>query len=387
MNKEAKHSQLSIIVDSKSTSSFDIGTLWFEIFSTSTDTVDHHYWYFAGLRSFTINFREEDDETFIERAIEKLKILQTQQNRCWKFWFSLKKRSPDCPLSSSTSSTEAIRKNRKISSFLTDENFWLNYSAGALKSPHVYMADESTEIKETSNFTFYHDRIDLDYGQNENRRRKTLKAEIVDKCVVIKKNETNFTIFINTIGNLIDYQPAEREKNRKLRNSFVRIAPENAHPFYSTVKIIVAISRDENVSFRKERLKSAYLQFVEFFERNQIEICFGEVKTVITSREIEQSIQSSMQNAKTSFIRQYCWQMLLSIGFRFQHRLKQSFIESMNEITDDDEFYQVCFLEKIFTFPLFLCKFSSNESFFLIRNAKFRPISKDISIFDRFESF
>ena len=48
-----------------------------------------------------------------------------------------------------------------------------------------------------------------------------------------------------------------------------------------------------------------------------------------------------MANERISFIKQYCWQMLLSIGYRFQQRLTTRFIQWMNRIEDDDEFYQV----------------------------------------------
>lgn len=33
--------------------------------------------------------------------------------------------------------------------------------------------------------------------------------------------------------------------------------------------------------------------------------------------------------------------MLMSIGYRFQQRLTTDFIHQMNQINDDDEFYQV----------------------------------------------
>ncbi len=49
-----------------------------------------------------------------------------------------------------------------------------------------------------------------------------------------------------------------------------------------------------------------------------------------------------MNNETMSFIKQYCWQMLLSIGYRFQQRLTEGFIQQMNSIDNDDEFYQVC---------------------------------------------
>jgi hypothetical protein len=48
-----------------------------------------------------------------------------------------------------------------------------------------------------------------------------------------------------------------------------------------------------------------------------------------------------MSNERPSFIKQYCWQMLMSIGYRFQQRLTTDFIQQMNLIDDDDEFYQV----------------------------------------------
>lgn len=44
--------------------------------------------------------------------------------------------------------------------------------------------------------------------------------------------------------------------------------------------------------------------------------------------------------------------MLMSIGYRFQQRLTTEFIQQMNLIDDDDEFYQVeihlCFIDLLF---------------------------------------
>jgi hypothetical protein len=61
-----------------------------------------------------------------------------------------------------------------------------------------------------------------------------------------------------------------------------------------------------------------------------------------------------MLNETTSFIKQYCWQMLMSIGYRFQQRLTTDFIQQMNFIQDDDEFYQV--INTVFPMRISFCR-------------------------------
>ncbi len=46
--------------------------------------------------------------------------------------------------------------------------------------------------------------------------------------------------------------------------------------------------------------------------------------------------------------------MLMSIGYRFQQRLTTDFIQQMNFIQDDDEFYQV--INTVFPMRISFCR-------------------------------
>ena len=72
-------SQLSIIVDLTS-SIFDIRKLYNQLDTNLNLTLEHHYWHFGGLRSFTTQFHTNDDENLIANLIQQLKNLQSQTN-------------------------------------------------------------------------------------------------------------------------------------------------------------------------------------------------------------------------------------------------------------------------------------------------------------------
>ena len=129
----------------------------------------------------------------------------------------------------------------------------------------------------------------------------------------------------------------------------MRTAPRESQPFYSTIRLVIALPNqydptvinDEHRSEQLQRLNSCYTQFIEFFHRNHINDCFGIVLSLPSMIDFSSLTSLFMLNETTSFIKQYCWQMLMSIGYRFQQRLSTDFIQQMNLIHDDDEFYQV----------------------------------------------
>jgi hypothetical protein len=193
--------QLSIIVD-LTTSAFDFKTVYNNLSSQPPPNTDHHYWHFGGLRSYTIPFESNHDETTINHVISKLKLLQNQLSNLPPFWILYKEGEQK----SIVSPVEVIRKNAKLGKFYTNNTYQIEYTSGALVQLDKYIYNPQTEIKESWRIVFYHDRIDIDYGCKENKLRKTLKAEMMDKCVIIMTQQDSFTLFINMTGNALDYK-------------------------------------------------------------------------------------------------------------------------------------------------------------------------------------
>jgi hypothetical protein len=196
--------QLSIIVDLTS-SPFDFKTLYNHLSSQPPPNSDHHHWHFGGLRSYTIPFQSNHDDTTINRVISKLKLLQNHLSILPPFWISYKKcqQQQTVPL---LTTSEVIRKNVKLGKFYTNNGFDMEYTGGALVEINKYIWDIHTQIKEPWRLIFYHDKIDIDYGCKEKKMRKTFKAEVMDRCAVIMTQKDGFTLFINMNGNPIDYE-------------------------------------------------------------------------------------------------------------------------------------------------------------------------------------
>lgn len=205
--------QLSIIVDLTS-SSFDFKTLYNHLSSQPPANSDHHHWHFGGLRSYTIPFQSNHDETTINHVVSKLKLLQNHLSILPPFWISYKKCQPPIQqqlqqqqqVSPLLTTSEVIRKNVKLAKFYTNNGFDMEYTAGALVELNKYIWDIQTQIKEPWRLVFYHDKIDIDYGCKEKKLRKTLKAEMMDRCAVIMTQKDGFTLFINMNGNPIEYE-------------------------------------------------------------------------------------------------------------------------------------------------------------------------------------
>jgi hypothetical protein len=211
--------QLSIIVD-LTKSSFDFKTLYNHLSSQPPTNSEHHHWHFGGLRSYTIPFQSNHDETTINRVISKLKLLQNHLSILPPFWISYKKCQPQTiPL---TTIPEIIRKNVKLGKFYTNNGFDMEYTGGALVELNKYIWDIQTQIKEPWRLVFYHDKIDIDYGCKEKKMRKTLKAEMMDRCAVIMTQKDGFTLFLNMNGNPIEYETVNSTTNEDGKRKFSR---------------------------------------------------------------------------------------------------------------------------------------------------------------------
>jgi hypothetical protein len=131
-------------------------------------------------------------------------------------------------------------------------------------------------------------------------------------------------------------------------------------PICSTIRISLKVSRVKDSSqkntdrrFRNETIEDyefgmdcilinnirvAFREFLAFFYRHRIQICFAGSITDLSFKLSTPRIERPIFN---TFIKNYSWQMLLSIGYRFQQRVTQSFIDYLKTIETDDQFYQV----------------------------------------------
>ena len=314
MTDDISSSQLSIIVDLLS-SPFEFKSLCHKISFPPPTDCNHHYYHFAGLRSFTIPFQTDQDETTINSVISKFKTYQNQQSDFPPYWICYK----ECEVEPPT--CEVIKKNLKLGRFYTNNSFGIEYTSGALVQLDKYIYEPSTEIKDGYRLVFYHDRIDLDYGDKENKFRKSFKAEMMDKCAVIMTGLDHLTIFLNMNGNSIDYVGKNKddstENSGEQTVSYKRIASPEAQPFYSTIRLVISFLNDEsNTKENGQSLSRCKNQFMEFFHRNHINQCYGIIRTMATSRDVS------------------------SLTKRFMEDKNLSFIKNLNLIEDDDEFYQ-----------------------------------------------
>ena len=301
---------------------------------------EHHYWHFAGLRSYTIPFQSDDDETLIHNSIALAKSLQHQSSLFPPYWICYKQ----CDDEDECSPVEVIKKNLKLGRFYCNEMFQIEYTAGALVQLNKYVYEPQSQLTDGCRLVFYHDRIDLDYGGKENKLRKTFKAEMMEKCVVIMKEETRLILFLNINGNPIDYKPQvideEMTTTTESKISYARTAPAHSQPLYSTVRLVISLNEEKHSKESEQRLSYCYNQFEKFFQRNRFNQCSGLIQSVPSNKDLLSMNNSFMTDSTMSFIKQYCWHMLFSIGYRFQQRLTEGFSQHLNLIKDDDEFYQ-----------------------------------------------
>ena len=228
MTSDQPSSQLSIIVDLIS-APFDFKALYKQLSSEPPANAEHHYWHFAGLRAYAIAFESSDDQRLIDNIIDKLKSIQNQPSPLPPFWISHKKTLQPAP------SNEVINKNAKLAKFITNPKFQVGYTSGALLQLDKYAYDVETCIDDVWGLTFYHDRIDMDYGPVDKRMRKVLKADMMDRCAVVMTHDDGFTLFINLSGNPVEYKTANpdgrwrRRLTRLVRTRTIFLALKTAH--------------------------------------------------------------------------------------------------------------------------------------------------------------
>ena len=142
-----------------------------------------------------------------------------------------------------------------------------------------------------------------------------------------------------------------------IQRQAVRHGPQ---PFCSTIRISIKVSRLKDSSQRKNdrrfrnqtideydflmdsilinNIRVAFREFLAFFYRHRIQICFA---GLITDLSFKLPLSRIDKLTFNTFIKDYSWQMLLSIGYRFQQQVTQKLIDYFKTIETDDEFYQV----------------------------------------------
>jgi hypothetical protein len=169
---------------------------------------------------------------------------------------------------------------------------------------------------------------------------------------------------------LLDIQPWWIVRKHRANNETI-LSPRQAiqrqatckstKPFCSTIRIGIKVSTLKDSSQRKKsehlyqsqtiddydfrmdcilinNIRVAFREFLAFFYRHRIQICFaGSIMDV----SFQLSTVRFKQPIFNTFIKNYSWQMLLSIGYRFQHSIKQEFVDYLQSIESDHQFYQV----------------------------------------------
>ena len=230
---------------------------------------------------------------------------------------------------------------------------------------------------------------------------KRLQANFIDKSVIITTSTDGFVLYVQMKGNVMeitskwaflvcttarasfvrdvhslvtlfsksDSEPWWLVRKRRAQNLPVmtprqamqrQSSPTGPQPFCSTIRISIKVSTLKDSSQRKHcrRMKNAtideydfrmdcilishirlaFREFLAFFYRHRIQICFAGSIADLSFQAVRPRIERPIFN---NFIKNYSWQMLLSIGHRFQQRLKQEFIDHLKSIEDDHDFYQV----------------------------------------------
>ncbi|CAM4756921.1 unnamed protein product [Rotaria magnacalcarata] len=365
------------------------------------ESILHDQWYY-GLISYT--FLLKQSVKIVNSSVMKLLQQQLKHSDTFWLSNGLKKRpifndpsfnieeTPSCIASGETTTggpaaeTESsmipaarLSKFRQLARCFFHINCQMEWSSGALIAMNLFSPYEKLckQPYEKWHLRFCEDFVDFVYQTKEKSNPKyeyikRLQANFIDKSVIITTNSEGFVLYIQMKGNvaeLINVEPwwvgrKLREENKPVmspRQAIQRQANTNKpHPLCSTIRISIKVSRMKDSSQRnKDRrfknqtieeydfrmdcilinnIRVAFREFLAFFYRHRIQICFaGSISDLafqLTLPRIERPIFNS-------FIKNYSWQMLLSIGHRFQQQVTQKIVDYFKNIEIDDEFYQI----------------------------------------------
>ncbi|CAF0754772.1 unnamed protein product [Adineta steineri] len=274
--------------------------------------------------------------------------------------------------------TTRLNKFRQLARCFFYINCQMQWSSGALVAMNSFSPHEklSKLPYQKWQLRFCEDCVDFIYqtkakSNPKHEYIKRLQANFIDKSVVITTNSEGFVLYIQMKGNVMEMTNFEpwwvsrklRDQNKPVMSprQAVQRQPNTGkpQPFCSTIRISIKVSRVKDSSQRKNggrfkdqtleeyefrmdciltnNIRVAFREFLAFFYRHRIQICFaGSITEYIKPRSdyVERPIFNS-------FIKNYSWQMLLSIGYLFQQRVTQQFIDYLKTVEIDNIFYQI----------------------------------------------
>ncbi|UJR28016.1 hypothetical protein I4U23_009276 [Adineta vaga] len=271
-----------------------------------------------------------------------------------------------------------LNKFRQLARCFFYINCQMEWSSGALVAMNLYSPYEklSKLPYQKWHLRFCEDFVDFIYQTKEKSNSnyeyvKRLQANFIDKSVIITTNSEGFVLYIQMKGNVTEMLNLEpwwitqkrRKENKPVMGTSQALQRQSnlgaPQPICSTIRISIKISRIKNSSQKRnnpryddqtlekyehrmdriviDNIRMAFREFLSFFYRHRVQICFaGSITEVLQSRSLR--IERPIFN---SFIKNYSWQMLLSIGYRFQQRATQKFINYLKTVEIDNDFYQI----------------------------------------------
>ncbi|CAF0935981.1 unnamed protein product, partial [Didymodactylos carnosus] len=364
------NAQLSIITDNSQISFKRVCAL-FDKHSITYDpqAVIHDVWFF-GLQSHTFAFSEQSTQSLNSQII---KIEQNLLNQKTTFWISYRKRPMFQDKHFNLDEEHLLeqqlmhtRRNKCICSLEFKAGIEMEVCRGALVSMNTFNAYDKI-IKSTRWWLrFYDDKLIMDV---ENDDRKIIKYQFIDKCAIFTtlSESCGFICYICMKGNWITQkriicEPDKNPNGSKSPYYAQRTANLKPDKTFSTIRLKVQLSswspakvysrqncRRNGHSVPDEprkqqhvdisRIKEAYKQLLDYFYRHKITVCYGSVN-YSTGADLNTYSWYKQLNFQT-FIQNYCWSMLLSIGYRFEQRIVKEFLDEFKKITNDDQFYQI----------------------------------------------
>ncbi|CAF0959316.1 unnamed protein product [Adineta ricciae] len=357
-------SRIILIVDGRSTSlnnlchvfeQLNISLIHHE--TKKTVQVEHDLWCLGGLDAYTFTLANSNVST-LPACIQKLKQYQLTKNDL--FWFTFPRQPTKFDEHVSDLEMISSAKVEFIDSLLNpenDENFekklcplndgiYVEMSFGSLVSLGSFHCFETIKkfngTIRTWKITFYQNHFDIDYQKSSNDNpleefRKRIKAEFIENCAVVNTLYDGFLIYINMKANCIDYFNSDRTKPGL--DNFVRVVPKEPRPLCSTFRLLIKLDNNAlsaSLSRHFGEIKLTFSNFLSFFQRNYIAITYGSIQTS------PGLILRPFKPLFSSFIKNYAWAILVSLGYRFHQRVTPLFTAKISTIEDDEDFYHTC---------------------------------------------
>ena len=122
-------------------------------------------------------------------------------------------------------------------------------------------------------------------------------------------------------------------------DNFIRVVPRESRPLCSTFRLLIKLDNNTlpgSLTRNLNEIKLVFSHFLSFFSRNYISITYGSIQTSpgLNLRPLKPPLPS--------FIKDYAWSILVSLGYRFHQRVTSLFTAKMFTIEDDEEFYHTC---------------------------------------------